>query len=94
MKWEIVYHKEVENDLKSIGHSSAKRIINTINKKLSCEPEKFGVPLAHHLGDFRKLRIRDFRVVYQVIQEKVIVFVLAIGPRRDKEVYRSASGRV
>ena len=93
MKWEIVYHKEVENDLKSIGPSSAKRIINTINKKLTTEPEKFGATLSHHLGNFRKLRIGDFRVVYQVMQEKVIVFVLAIGPRRDKEVYRAASGR-
>ena len=93
MKWEIVYHKEVEDDLKSVGPSSAKRIINTINKKLTCEPEQFGDPLSHQLKDFRKLRIGDFRVVYQVLQKKVIVFVLAVGPRRDKEIYRSASDR-
>ena len=80
MKWEIVYHKEVENDLKSIGHSSARRIITTINKKLTCDPERFGAPLSHHLKDFRKLRIGDFRVVYQVAQKKVTVFVLAVGP--------------
>lgn len=93
MKWEIVYHKEVENDLKSVGPSSARRIINTINKKLTCEPEKFGHPLSHQLKDFRKLRIGDFRVVYQVLQKRVIVFVLAVGPRRDKEIYRSPSDR-
>jgi len=94
MKWEIVYHKEVESDLKSIGHSSARRIITAINKKLTCDPERFGAPLSYHLKGFRKLRIGDFRVVYQVVQQKVIVFVLAVGPRRDKEVYRSASDRV
>jgi len=94
MKWEIIYHKDVDDDLKSVGPSSARRIIKTINKKLACEPEKFGVPLSHHLRDFRKLRIGDFRVVYQVFQKKVIVFVLAVGPRRDKEIYRSASNRL
>ncbi|CCK78949.1 type II toxin-antitoxin system RelE family toxin [Desulfobacula toluolica] len=94
MKWEIIYHKDVDDDLKSVGPSAAKRIIHTINKKLTCEPEKFGVPLSHNLKDFQKLRIGDFRLVYQVFQKKVIVFVLAVGPRRDKEIYRSASDRL
>ncbi len=94
MKWEIIYHKDVDDDLKSVGPSAAKRIIKTINQKLVREPEKFGAPLSHHLSDFRKLRIGDFRVVYKVLHTKVIVFVLAVGPRRDKEIYRCASHRL
>lgn len=94
MKWEIIYHKDVDNDLKSVGSSAAERIMKAIDKKLSSEPEKFGLPLSHHLKCFRKLRIGDFRVVYQVLHKKVIVFVLAVGPRRDKEIYRSASCRL
>ena len=93
MKWELIYHKDVADDLKSVGPSAAKRIIKTIDQKLTCEPEKFGVPLSHHLSDFRKLKIGDFRVVYQVLKGKVVVFVLAVGPRRDKEIYRLASRR-
>ena len=94
MKWEIIYHKDVDEDLKNVGPSAAKRIMNTINKKLTSEPDKFGAPLSHNLKDFRKLRIGDFRVVYQVFQKKIIVFVLAVGPRRDKEIYRAASHRL
>jgi len=44
-------------------------------------------PLSNNFKNFRKLRIGDFRVVYQVFNKKVIVFVLAVGPRRDKEIY-------
>ena len=91
MTWEIIYHKDVDNDLKSVGPAAAKRIMRTINEKLTKAPEKFGAPLSNNLKDFRKLRIGDFRVVYQVLNKKVIVFVLAVGPRRDKEIYRSAS---
>ena len=91
MTWEIIYHKDVDNDLKSVGPAAAKRIMRTINEKLTRAPEKFGAPLSNNLKDFRKLRIGDFRVVYQVLNKKVIVFVLAVGPRRDKEIYRSAS---
>jgi len=94
MKWEIIYHKDVDDDLKSIGPSAARRIVTTIDKKLTTNPEKFGAPLSHHLRDFRKLRIGDFRVVYQVKQQKVVVFVLAVGPRRDKEIYQAASHRL
>lgn len=93
MTWEIIYHKSVDDDLKSVGPSAARRIINTIDKKLTTDPEKHGLPLSHNLKDFRKLRIGEFRVVYQVISQKVIVFVLAVGPRRDKEIYRAASKR-
>ncbi|MDA3787597.1 MAG: type II toxin-antitoxin system RelE/ParE family toxin [Desulfobacula sp.] len=94
MNWEIIYHKEVDEDLKSVGPAAARRIIKTIDKKLASEPEKFGALLSHKLRDFRKLRIGDFRVVYQVLHKKVIVFVLAVGPRRDKEIYQSASDRL
>ncbi len=94
MTWEIIYHKDVDNDLKSVGPAAAKRIMRTINEKLTRAPEKFGAPLSNNLKDFRKLRIGDFRVVYQVLNKKVIIFVLAVGPRRDKEIYRSASNRM
>jgi mRNA interferase RelE/StbE len=94
MTWQIFYHKDVDDDLKSVGPAAAKRIMQTINNKLIKDPEKFGAPLSNNLKNFRKLRIGDFRVVYQVLDKRVTVFVLAIGPRRDKEIYRSASSRI
>ncbi len=94
MTWEIIYHKDVDEDLESVGPAAARRIILTINEKLTKAPEKFGAPLSNNLKNFRKLRIGDFRVVYQVFNKKVIVFILAVGPRRDKEIYRSASKRI
>ena len=58
-----------------------------------CAPLEFGAPLSGNLADFRKLRIGDYRVVYQVREKKVVVFVLAIGPRRDKQIYNAALKR-
>jgi len=94
MSWEIIYHKDVDGDLEKAGPFAARRIILTINEKLTKAPEKFGAPLSSNLKNFRKLRIGDFRVVYQIFNKKIIVFVLAIGPRRDKEIYRTASKRI
>ena len=64
-----------------------------IDAKLTKAPLQFGASLSGNLANFRKLRIGDYRVVYQVKEKKVIVFVLAIGIRRDKEIYKSAQQR-
>jgi len=90
MKWEIIYHKEVVSDLESIGPSSVRRIMKAIDSKLAKNPIDFGKPLSGNLADFRKLRVGDFRIVYQTKRTRVIVYVLAVGPRRDKEIYNSA----
>jgi mRNA interferase RelE/StbE len=80
--------------LKNIGPAAARRIILTINEKLTKAPEKFEAPLSNNLKNFRKLRIGDFRVVCQIRNKEIIVFVLAVGPRKDKQIYRSASERI
>ena len=94
MTWEIIYHKDVDGDMQSIGPAAARRIMLIINEKLTRAPEKFGAPLSHNLKNFRKLRIGDYRVVYQVFNKRVLVFILAVGPRRDKQIYQAASKRI
>ena len=93
MTWSIIYHPDVTEDLESVGPSAARRIMRAIDSKLATAPTEFGATLSGNLANFRKLRIGDYRVVYQVREKTVIVFVLAIGPRRDKEIYRAALKR-
>jgi mRNA interferase RelE/StbE len=93
MKWSVRYHKEVEKDLRGIGSFAAKRILRAIDSKLTQAPLDFGQPLAGNLSPLRKLRVGDYRIVYQVTSHEVIVYVLAVGSRRDKEIYTTASKR-
>jgi mRNA interferase RelE/StbE len=94
MKWEIIYHSEVVSDLESIGPSNARRIMKAIDFKLTKNPIDFGQPLSGNLANFRKLRVGDFRIVYQIQRTKITVYVLAVGPRRDKEIYKAALKRI
>lgn len=41
-----------------------------------------------------KLRSSGFRLVYQVIDDEIIILVIAIGKREDKKVYTTANNRV
>ena len=94
MSWAIIYHRDVEDDLGSIGPSAARRIMRAIDAKLTEAPLQFGAPLSGNLASFRKLRGGGYRGVYQVVDAKGIVYVLAVGPRRDKEIYTAASRRI
>jgi len=94
MKWTIRYHPDVKEDLECVGSSSARRIMRTIDVKLTKAPMQFGAPLSGKLSAFRKLRIGDYRVVYQVREQQVMVIVLTVGHRRDMEVYQSALKRI
>ena len=93
MSWTVLYHQDVEEDLLSLGTAMARRILKAIDTKLTQSPLAFGAPLSGNLTGFRKLRVGDCRVVYQVIESQVEVYVLAVGPRRDKEIYRTAGTR-
>nr|MBF0222760.1 type II toxin-antitoxin system RelE/ParE family toxin [Desulfobulbaceae bacterium] len=94
MNWTVIYHRDVEDDLGSISPTAARRIVRAIDTQLTEDPVQFGAPLSGNLANFRKLRVGDYRLVYQVIEAKVTVYVLAVGPRRDKEIYNTAIKRI
>jgi len=41
-----------------------------------------------------KLRSSGFRLVYQVIDEEIVILVIAVGKREDKKVYETANIRL
>lgn len=83
-----------EEDFKGIDRPDQQRIIKSIRKKLSTEPERYGKPLKGNLKGLWKLRVGQYRVIYEVKKEKVLVYVIKVGFRRDEEVYREILKRL
>jgi mRNA interferase RelE/StbE len=52
---------------------------------LIAEPEKQGKPLTGELGGYFSLRAvgQRYRIIYQVEKNKVLVFVVALGIRKE-----------
>jgi mRNA interferase RelE/StbE len=87
---ELVFKK----DFKKIDKADQRRIINTIRKKLTTKPEEFGKPLIGELKGYWKLRIGKYRVIYEIEQEEILVYVIMVGYRRDEEAYKKAIKRL
>lgn len=93
--WRVRVHPlVVREDLGRITDRDRRLILKTIYKKLALAPEKYGQKLHGSLGEFWKLKVSDYRVIYSIRKQEVLVLVLKIGLRRDDEVYRQMLLRI
>lgn len=87
--WRVRVHRlVVREDLKRITGRDRRLILKTVYKKLALDPEKYGQRLHGELREYWKLKVSDYRVIYRIRKQEVLVLVLKIGLRRDDEVYR------
>lgn len=94
MNWKVIYHPEVTGDLESLGRAEAARVMRVIDERIrQGEPDKIGKPLHGSLAGYRRLRTGHIRIVYRVNMDTVEVIVVAVGTRRELEVYSKAEKR-
>lgn len=89
MKYTLLYHPEVKDDIRHIPANIKARIRKAIETRLQTNPILYGQPLRHSLKAHRKLRVGDWRVIYRV--EVTTVIILRIGNRKDvydNEIFR------
>jgi len=93
--WRVIYHHEVAGDLEELGRYQARAVLRAIETRIrDGEPEKTGKPLSGELAGCRRVRSGDVRIVYCVHAEVIEILIVAVGPRRNDEVYKSALKRV
>lgn len=86
-----VHKKVITEDGKRFNRKTIEKIKKKCKELLSYWPEKVGEPLLFELKNYRKLKIFDgYRVIYRIDKKEVLVFLLAVGIKRDSEVYRKA----
>lgn len=85
MQYEITYAQSALKSLRKLDRIVARRILRAIDH-LADDPRPPGCKqLKGGEGEMR-IRIGDYRVIYDVIEAEVVILVLAVGHRR--EVYR------
>lgn len=95
MTWRVIYHPAVAGDLLDIGHAEARAILDVIGKRIqNGEPDKLGKPLRGRLAGCRRVRTGNTRIVYRVNVQALEILIIAVGRRRDAEVYAAADKRV
>jgi len=86
----VTYHPRVVDDLDLLPRTWQKRVMATIDRKLTNDPTSFGKPLRHALRNYYSLRVGEYRVIYIVHKDDVLIVL--VGHRKD--VYDEAVQRV
>lgn len=94
----IEFFPEVENDLKQLDHRVRLLVFKQL-KKISQSPQLgdlLGNKAGMDLSGCRKMYVdhKRVRIVYRIIEEVIVVEVIAIAQRDDMSVYREASQRI
>jgi len=76
----VVYKRSVGRDLKKTAKPAAARILARIEEELSKNAEACP-PLKGPFAGLRKCRIGDYRVIFSVVGEEILI--LRIGHRHD-----------
>ena len=96
--YDINYHEDVKKDFKELGH----RVTILALKKIEqiAKNPNIGKELGNRanldLVGFRKVYIdnKRVRIVYKIIENKITIFVVAVGKRDDMKVYKKANERL
>ncbi|MBM3306064.1 MAG: type II toxin-antitoxin system RelE/ParE family toxin [Candidatus Aminicenantes bacterium] len=90
MTYRLLYHPLVAEDIEGLPENIKERIRTAIETRLLPDPARAGRPLRQSLIGHRKMRVGDFRVIYRVQGDRIII--LKIGHRKD--VYAKAGARL
>lgn len=91
MAYALRYHPRVrDDDLPRLSTEVRRRIARSIESRLATAPERYGAPLTGSLRGYWKLRVGDYRVVFQMTGPEV--WILAVVHRKD--AYERAERRL
>jgi len=91
MVLKLKYHPDVKrSDLPKIDVRNRAMIKRAIEDRLATQPEAYGKPLQRTLKGYWKLRVGDYRVVFKVSSDDILI----LGIIHRKEVYRLIKKRI
>ena len=85
MRW--VYSVDVRalHELQKLDRQAQKDIIAYLDKRIATkkDPRRFGKPLKADLAGLWRYRVRDYRILCQIKDERLLVLVVSVGHRKN-----------
>lgn len=82
-EYRVVWNEKALKELSKLDKQVAKRIENKINQHLCKAPERLGETLTGVFAGTYKYRIGDYRVIYKIQDDALIIAIIRVGHRKD-----------
>jgi mRNA interferase RelE/StbE len=90
-RFSIAFTSDAFGDVKALDGSIKNKLNKVLTKKLTKDPQGYGLPLRSPLQLYWKHEFAAHRVIYRIHEEKHLVVVCAVGPRKQgdaSDVYK------
>ena len=81
--YRVVYVDQVQRDLEKIDKSTVRKILTRIETYLAQDPKGLGKSLKGEFEGYWRYRYGDFRVVYKISEQEILIIVLRIVNRKS-----------
>jgi mRNA interferase RelE/StbE len=83
MAWAIEYDARAIQDLRKLDRSVRRDILDYMERRIATarDPRKFGKPLRASKFGLWRYRVRDYRIICQLQDKRLLVLVVSIGHR-------------
>jgi len=85
LAWSIEYDPRAVQDLKKLDQTIQRQILDYMDDRVAKadNPRTFGKPLRHSKSGLWRYRVRDYRIICELQERRLVVLVVAIGHRRS-----------
>ena len=83
MIWHIEWDDRARKELRSLDRQIQKRILDYLRERVSISPLNFGKELVGDKTGLRRYRVDAYRIIFQLQDQKLKVFVVSVGHRKD-----------
>ncbi len=85
MTWTIEFDAAAAKELRKLDKGTQQEILRYLRQRIATDedPRRFGKPLSRELAGLWRYRIRNYRVICNIEDGKLIVLVIRVGHRKD-----------
>ena len=87
MTWTVEFDEAAATELRKLDKQAQQDILSYFRKRIATkeDPRRFGKPLSRELAGLWRYRLRDYRMICNIEDNKLVVLVLRVGHR--KKIY-------
>ena len=89
MAWTVEFDNRARRELRKLDPQAQREILRYLRQRVAtvADPRRTGKPLRYAMAGLWRYRVRDYRLICRIEEDRVVVLVLAIGHR--SQVYRN-----
>ena len=83
--WTVEFDDAAAKELRKLDRQAQQEVLHYLRERIATEedPRRFGKPLARDLAGLWRYRVRNFRIICNIEDDKLVVLVVRAAHRKD-----------